>query len=419
MIKLMIIKRRILYILPIVFTFFSSLKNIRKINTLVADVVFLGGDDDRPLIFEGKWYSPLLDTVRTDFENRGYKCASLAHPMSLLLGNSTYGNVQSFDFLLVYYSLCNIKHIFNYKNFKKAVLTAYYIKLITLYKPKLIISIGTPSELAEVCVSCHTEIAELLHAMGYDRIEWGWANRSKNELPNYILSLDKTSTKTFSTLNNYGVEIIEIPHPFLSKYIDSFNGNFECDLSFRLTKKVNILICLQWGYGGEYDWFKGILPNAVYPNVLEEIIAETKDTIDWKFRFHPMQMVKSKYKSQRDMLGELCKKYKNVEYVQSSAKPLPKLLTEVNACITMSSMSVYEAACFGIQSLTLCPTLLPGGHYETLFEDLVQCGYVTKGKIEKDFIINWIKECKNIVPFGINAENNASYQKFINRFKLD
>ena len=56
----------------------------------------------------------------------------------------------------------------------------------------------------------------------------------------------------------------------------------------------------------------------------------------------------------------------------------------------MFSSSAYDAALIGLRTLSLCPTLLPGGIYQDFFKDLVREGYLKKIKINKQKISKWV-----------------------------
>ena len=60
---------------------------------------------------------------------------------------------------------------------------------------------------------------EVLHGIGYTKVAFGWDNQRKELLPQGLLSLDKTSTKSFSPLFDNGKNIKTIPHPFLRRFV--------------------------------------------------------------------------------------------------------------------------------------------------------------------------------------------------------
>ena len=62
-----------------------------------SDILLFCHDASRGLNIAGKAYSPLLDSLREEFELNGYNCQSIAHVGSRLIGDKAYGNPTSFN----------------------------------------------------------------------------------------------------------------------------------------------------------------------------------------------------------------------------------------------------------------------------------------------------------------------------------
>jgi hypothetical protein len=93
-------------------------------------------------------------------------------------------------------------------------------------------------------------------------------------------------------------------------------------------------------------------------------------------------------------MKDFSNKYSNIVWEKSSTVPLTSVASVCDAHITMSSMSCYDAALFGLPSLVLCPTTRDDGFYKDYFLDLVGEGYVIKEKINVNFIENWLDNAK-------------------------
>jgi hypothetical protein len=391
-----------------------------------ADVLLICHDVDRGINFRGKAYSPLIDSVREDLENRGLRCQVVAHPWSCLVGSRAWGSpiAMNRSYLWARF-ISNISKKISLQPKNTGFLFRFYVGMIKKSAARLVITIGAPESLCNATRSLGVCHAELLHGIGYTFVEWGWDNRQSSDLPTLVLSLDSISTNTFRVLEPKGVEVLQIPHPFLKRFIAKKFIN-ELPQEWRPPtikstedyKKV-ILVALQWGYDGELPEYKNILENKLFPDVLVDIIKETKNDIFWRFRFHPVQLRTKKYKKQIQYVDRLCRESSNCDWEWSSSAPMPTVLSQCQGAISMSSMSVYDAAYMGVPSLLLCPTLRQGGVANDWFVDLVNTGYVTKGAMIKNEIHQWILSTNKMEPLAAGLDNEDAWEYAVNRMLSD
>ena len=249
--------------------------------------------------------------------------------------------------------------------------------------------------------------------MGYKSVEWGWDQQSVKNLPDFILSLDSTSTSTFKKLNCKGVKVIEIKHPFNSRFRDlkvAKHLPFEWRVEIpEMKRNKRILVCLQWGYDGELKQYDGILSNGLYPNFFKNLIKNTLNDVEWCFRLHPVQLMNSAYKHHVKEIKMLSKLNQNVSWESWSWSPLPSLLPHVEAVVSMSSFASYDAAEFGRRSFVMCPTVQSGGVAEDWFEDLVEIGLLAKGSMCESDLEKWINsvEALDHIWLANDAEKNT------------
>lgn len=373
--------------------FKDTSKNLKK-----CDVLLFCHDADRGVTLNNKAYSPLIDSVQNKLKIEGYSCQTIAHPFSKLIGNLAYGDTVAIN-------RSYLKALVLDKILKNNNLVKYYEDLFKAANPKIIISIGCNDEFCLAARNLNIYHFELLHGIGYTPMPWDWDKKEKENLPQGILSLDAVSTNTFNELKLKGLDVYQINHPFLSRF--NLKNNIELpeewilkDIDQKYTK--TILVALQWGYApsiDELDIHKGILNNGLFFEEIESIIKETKDSIFWRFKFHPVQYrQQKKYKKLFNIVDNFIKEFKNCEWKESTFLPLPSILGTCDGHITMSSMSSYEAAYLGVRTLALCPTLQKGGIYENMFEDLVKKGYLVKEKPNKVKICNWINALTRLEP---------------------
>jgi hypothetical protein len=356
--------------------FSSELSKISK-----CDVLLCCHDVDRSLTINNQAYSPLIDPIHEKISIHKIKCQSLSLPWS------TMGCVTTFNKSIIF----NREYLFQLIKDKISKSKKYYAhnKIFKKTEVKFVIGIGLTPDLCRAAKMQNVVTIELLHGIGYTFIPWGWKNLGVKDLPDKILVLDDVSEKTFRPLMSKGVQVIKIAHPFYEKILNP-NYSLPKEWMYIATKdKKNVLITLQWGYGGEITDLNGILNNGLFYDELEYLIAKRPD-ITWHFRLHPEQMKGDMSKRYIPYIRDFSKKYSNIIWEKSSTVPLASVAKVCDVNITMSSMSCYDVAIFGVPSLVLCPTTRGDGIHGEYFADLIHEGYVFKKKFDIKFIEKWI-----------------------------
>lgn len=369
------------------------LRHFKEVNTYKrltkCDILFICHDVDRSLNLNSKAYSPIIDSILEDLQNLGLNCKSFALPLSELTGKKAFNNPYSANrFYLLTRLISKLKFPFDVLNF--------YGTILNKAQPKVVFTIGSNPELALAIKKINAYHIEILHGIGYTKIEWGWEFFKAEELPHEVMTLDYVSLKNFEPLKSKGIEVSYIPHPFLRR----FNNNQKIYQEWEVAKSEKypkqLLISLQWGYGGDHGEFQelaGILENGLFYPVIEDLIQKRSDIL-WRFRLHPVQSRKRKYSKTKRLITDLCSKYKNTEWFESSTLPIPSILQSCIGHITMSSMTSYEAANFDVPTYAMCPTLKSNGHKCNLFEDLVKNGMLVKGEPTISDINDWINQLR-------------------------
>jgi len=382
----------------------------------VCDVLFFCHDADRPLSLKGKAFSPLVDVVRKDFESRGLNCLSIAHPWSSLIGEAAHGEPIGMNKTYFFYLIH--KKLLRLLGMSQKDVNNPYSLILEKTKAKLIITIGSPILLASVARERNIFHVELLHGIGYSFLPWGWDRLPPSCLPQGVLSLDEVSTASFGQLEDKGITVHTIPHPFLKNFVGRNKELFETafDMSFCTSAdfKKQIVITFNWS-----RTHKDILRNAFTGSkpgpfllLLSELVAEEKN-IFWHFRLHPVQLRNPNFKYLRDFMDEFVSTNTNACWRESSQLPLPSLANFCDAHISLESMSCYDVAMLGIPSLMLSPRIHNGGIYQKKFIDLELEGFVTKGEMEKHFIRNWVCKTKKMKPRLSNLEDNSSWEEAV------
>jgi hypothetical protein len=213
-------------------------------------------------------------------------------------------------------------------------------------------------------------------------------------LPNVILAFDDVTQATLESLcAGRDIAPMRANDPWRHSLALARARAAQTPQSAKTARPKQVLVTLQWGYDGERDSLSSIIPNGILHPALEAAFMspESKDT-RFLVRMHPIQMIKPGYRHHLRYIQKLANSLPNVEYAEASSRPMPLLLDEVDAHITMSSSSIGNAAEAGVKSLALCPTLHEGGAHFGFFRELEASDMVTFGSLDTAAILSWIAQ---------------------------
>jgi hypothetical protein len=382
-----------------------------------CDFLFFCGDNDRGIKFKGKRYSVLIDSIIEDLKKKNLKCITIAKPWSFFTGKKGYNFPININKPYFFFRLKKIiNSIFFFKLF--SIRQNIFDKILAETDAKVLFGIGPINKnFIKSAKKSGVYVVEILHGMGTPILPPLWLESSSiNYLPDLILSLDKLSTKTFRKFSNKKKFLVEtIMHPFFKKFIN--NNKKTIPKEWRITKEVyknyrkEILISLSTCYAGDHGPYKfeNILSNGLFYDELGELIKERKD-IFWRFRLHPVMITTQDIKLIK-YINNFVSINKNSEWKSSSKLPFWSVASRCHGNIQMFSSSAYDAALIGLRSLSLCPTLLPGGIYQDFFKDLVREGYLKKIKINKQKISKWVDNVDLIKPrYLVYSKHEIQYK---------
>jgi len=372
----------------------------RDTKIVKSDIIFFADDVDRTQKLKGKFFGAIADhTILNCLEN-GLNILNIGLPWSTLNRNVTYLNISTFNRLFFRYRI--IAYVFKLlkiRDISDRLKEKPFSYIIQESSAKLVIGIGLTEDLCRAANKLGVETIEIQHAMGYSRPYLSWERRRNIELPTKTICYDSATEKTYKNFNK--VEPILLRHPHLLS-ANKMNNAHSIDVMEALhldefkhdPEKLNILYCMQWGYDGEIDHLKGYFENSIFPEVVDELIDLTCDTVNWHFRFHPIQINGYRYKNLRNYLVKYSKTKTNVYYKFASYNDMRTVTSVTDAMLTMSSLSVYDAALLGQRSGFLCPTVKRHGRFKNCGEDLISCGYLRKIDWNLDDLLAWIKWAK-------------------------
>jgi hypothetical protein len=361
-------------------------------------VLFSCHDADRSMVENGKRYSPLLESIRQIYAELGYGALNLSHPLAVSSGRS----VKDGSITLNYRSLQNRLRLMAGRA-KRATNTwtdleeALFADVLNRLRPELIVAIQPPLGMCRAARRLGIGVVEPMHATQLSLTDKIFVKHMRNAdtvLPNVILAFDDVTQATLESLcAGRSITPMRANDPWRHSLALARARAAHAPQSAQAARPKQVLVTLQWGYDGDRDSLSNIIPNGILHPALEAAFAapESKD-IRFLVRMHPIQMTKPGYRHHLRYIQKLAERLPNVEYAEASARPMPLLLDEVDAHITMSSASVGNAAAVGVQSLALCPTLHEGGAHFGFFRELEASGMVTFGSLDTAAILSWIAQ---------------------------
>jgi len=391
-----------------------------------CDVLLCCHDVDRGLEVEGKAYSPILDSLAQDLQDAGLKISCLANWGSILVGNRAYGSPKVMNRSFFIYRLKRKIWSLACKHSKCRGTSKHrnpYDRVLEITNCRCVIAIGAHELLIQSARGKGVHVIELIHGIGLKPIPWSWDKLKVSSLPTGVLSLDAVTTKTFKALECKGVQVKQINHPWFRRY----NASGKPGVPDQLKQKISdhnytsyILVSLAWGYDGEASALpgvSGILPNGVIAEGLIDAIRNTRRTVFWFLRLHPLQMRnKFQYRRHIKLVNTIIDENSNAESSISSTCELRTILSHCTGHVTMMSSTSYEAAFMGVPSLLMCPTLAPGGIKEGHFSDLREEGFAElKVNPRSEEIIDWALKAKRKKPkmYGEGAEDWGEVLKWM------
>lgn len=361
------------------------------INKNKKSIILMCLDVDRAIQVNGKAFSQILDPLGDYFQEKGFKVVRVQDFESKLKKASIYkanfslkNEIKKLTFYL------RIKNFFSKKKFypRKFLRLITYRRMILKNKPVIICAIDPEKVLCRIARKLNCIIVNIAHGFGATDSHYNYGSSFRKKIheedePEAFICFDKSTYNTHrkgddgkSTLTY----LAKRPKIYLQEN------------RFKLKKENcrTILVILQWGYTGEFKYLDNIIQDGIMPNPLKEII-QNESNFFWLIKYHPVQIrnpvlfAKTKYYIKNNFQNKL----DNI--IDVSFLPLSYCLKSTDLVITMMSTAVYEAAAEGIPSLTMCPSVLPGGTHADYFLDLESEGILKKSILNKKEILKVLK----------------------------
>lgn len=399
---------------------FFDLFRIDKINYGKTNILTTAHDTDRSYLIDGKYYSPLIDTIEGDvYKITGQRCISIARIISEIKGDKSYGNVYSPEGRFARALLSKrIKGIlkrgeYPYSNMEERI----WGDILDKTGAKKVFGI-LPSR--EMCVACRKRgiwVTDVQHGVIAKNHPWYGKKFRGNEptdyAPNSFLVWNQESA---DVINEWALEkgvkaqiignrwLARFKNPqtndvLVQKALTKINHFFENKPS-----KPVILVSLAWGPGA----FNGQIP----PNILS-VLKRTGDKYQWFVRLHPNQIKGFSSNEFKNFLSFYEKNLKGIiEWELPTYSPLPAVLTKVDLHLSWRSSVSIEAAQLGVKT-ALLDHLLHGdlaGDYFNYYHKLKMIDFIENSDpaVEK-----WIEDNLNK---EIEGESYKEFDKTYNDF---
>ncbi len=367
-------------------------------------VLSVNNDNSRSVLFEGRYYSPLVDTIMDDLARRSVESFSVSRIASRIRGDRSHAVVYAPD-----------------GSFARALVEKHCRRLLrpraSAYSPmeeyvwerilrssgaRKVVGIQPSRELCAAARRLGVWVSDLQHGViahghpWYDEASRG--NEPAEWLPNAFLVWDESSADvTRRWVKKLGVRTWVIGHPWLSR----FRANAPDDVVVRAQsakyqghlpprdREANILVSLSWG---EVD-----IPNGFLAAPLLEAIQKSSDRFNWMIRLHPNQM-----RGFASNEGETFPVFharelsSRVEWRMASEAPLPVVLAATDLHVSWTSSVTIEAALMGVRTALLNPKLLPGGMYSNYFTEQREAGFVDVLPASSREILDWIGRNRDV-----------------------
>lgn len=363
-----------------------------------SPVLTVAHDTDRSLLRNGKYYSPLIDTLEDDLAHKGIRCLSIARVISTIKGELSYGRVRSpegrFARALVTKRLTALfaRGTYPYSRMEEAT----WGKILDATGATRVVGIQ-PSR--ELCVACHERgawVADVQHGAIADTHLWYGekfrAQDPREQLPDAFLCWDQGSAQVIEKwAQRRGVATRVIGNRWLARFMNPAPGDAMAQEFLEqfaaaagpACGRRNILVSLSWG---ESESINGFIAAG-----LERVIKQTSQQYRWLIRLHPNQLKGfATHESARFWRYFDQQLAGHAEWEIATRYPLPVILRNIDLHISWTSSVCIEAAQMGVKSALLSPALRTAGPSGDYYEYYRSAGMVEFIEESAERIESWI-----------------------------
>ncbi len=383
-------------------------------------VVTVAHDTDRSLrLADGRWYSPLIDTIEDDLARLGVGCVSFARVASAIKGESAYGKVYAPEGRFARALIA--------KRIKALIWPGRYPYSHAEERTWSSIFNGTRAQTLlgimpsrELCAAAHRRgmwVADVQHGVIGESHPWyGAAFRGHDpieQLPDAFLCWDDGSAEVVSRWAvSRGIAVHVIGNRWLARFVrrspDDPLVSLLADDYLRSSaelgpRRPTILITLSWGSDMNSNGF-------VDPGLLA-VVRATSQRFRWLVRLHPNQISGFASEEGKAFLGFFDEHLRgHAEWALPTRAPLPAVLGDTDLHISWYSSVAIEAAQMGIATALLAPALRATGRLSDYFGHQRAQGMVDFISEDEKSILAWIErrlEFRGVIDDALTAHQTA------------
>jgi len=356
-----------------IFNAFRYFKRVEKLKPV--DILYSCTDNSRPILIDGKYHSPLIDSINVKLKN--YSNYTLALPFSKYSGRKSSGNTINLNFYII---ICLFRRLLSngstsLKNLKNDPLIKFYGYLFNKLNLKIIFGIQPSIEMCIAAKLAKIKIIDIQHGIITVDEENGYYSPKKRSQinnkgwPDYIFCRNKQSFKEVLKLKKYTNPLIigNLNKFFFNKiYSNKQEGNI-----FK-TKRKTFLFTFQPVYDTEHFSRENLHHNIIFPTALLELILSSN--YNFILKLHPSQIQnKNLFKLHMSAFNKLFSENNNVDYIISNREPFEYSLSNSDIHITFNSASLFDAYDYGLKTILLDNNLsrLNSYYRELMISDFV------------------------------------------------
>lgn len=362
-----------------------------------ADILAIRHDNDAGQLIDGKYYSPLIDSIADEVQ--GCRILTVASPYSYRVRAKSYAGALSFNGAFARNSLARrLKRILGLIPQEADI--EIWRRIIQIVQPKYVIAIQPQAALCRACHELGAFVFDMQHGyIGPKNPGYGeefQIGRDRAEMADCILCWDDGSAASIRTwTSKKQIELRVIGNPWVNKFLSKpandrvihfFGGDRRVDQKNH--NRPRILVSLQWGLDNlELVPNQELFSNEFMPMELEKAISNTLGQCEWILRPHPAQYLDREV--YRRLTAYARERFGGGVRI-SVDEPLPHLLSNVDFHITYNSSVVIEADYFGVRSALLDPQI-DGGRWAGYFSTQIRKGIAKLVPCDERAILEWIR----------------------------
>lgn len=361
-----------------------------------ADILAVRHDDDCGQLIDGKYYSPLIDSILDEL--RMHTALTVASPYSYRIKDSSHAGALNFNGAFVRELLA--KRLRSKLSLKAGASDLdTWRAVLRAVQPRYVISIQPHPALCRACHEQGVYVFDVQHGyIGPKNPGYGeefQIGRDRQEMADCILCWDEDSAASIrGWTSKKRIELRVIGNPWVNKFVtrrddDKVIRFFESQrpADRHSSARLEILVSLQWGLDDPATApDQALFDNEFMPIELERVIRNTQADYDWVLRPHPAQYLNPVVFKR--LIAHVTRRF-GASVRVSENEPLPFVLSSVDLHITYNSSVVIEAAYFGVPSALLDPQI-NGGLWAGYYSSQISKGIARLLPCQASAIEDWI-----------------------------